>query len=161
MSHAAIQAALVAHLEAITDIGRVHDRPRYGDAFTHWTTELDGQTQIRAWEVGIDEGGVTANREDGQHYKTRHHFWKVRGWVGLVDDDGNDTGSYTTILDLAHVIADAIDADFDLGGICLQHMLCQIGEPTPVYLPIGEAQALCWSIDLALETITVTDMAGN
>ncbi len=160
MSYTAIQAALVAHLEAVADIGRVHDRPRYGDAFDHWTVAIDGQTQVRAWEVGVDDRGIETSREE-QNFKWRRHRIRIRGWVSLVDDDGNDAGSYQTIVNLAHAIADRIDPDFNLGGACLQHDLVQIGEPTPVFLPLGDGELLCWAVDLTLDTLSILSLDGT
>lgn len=146
---AAQRAYLKATLEAVADIGRVHDRPRYGDAAEHWITTIDGVPQIRAWEIGLADGGVTAERLTANH-RHRQRPWLIRGWVGL--EDADDAATYKLIADLAADIADAVDVDPTWGGSALHAPPTTVGEPVVVTIGGG---SLCWGITLQAVPYTV------
>lgn len=156
MSYADQRDAIAAHLNAIADIGLVHDRPRYGDAHEHWVTQIGGVDTIRAWEIGVDEPGIETERIQQRH---RHIWrnWRIQGYLGLEDQ----TASYHTILNLAEQIADTLETDQKLtgpagefpAGTCLDHEPVQTAAPT--VLTIGGG-FLCWGITLHLRTLEVT-----
>lgn len=139
--------AITAIIGGIADVGRVHDRPRYGDAADHWITTIGGKPQIRAWEIGLEEPGTEVVRLQQAH-RHRYRTWIIRGWVGLEDD----AATYHTILTLAGDIADALDATQTLNGACLDHDPVQTGPPIVVTIGGG---TLCWGINLTLMAWTV------
>lgn len=142
---------IVSRINTVSNIGRVHDRPRYGDAHDHWIVTIDGVDQIRAWEVGLDPGADTEVEDQEQAWRHRYRNWLIRGWVSLVDDPG----TYDVIVELSEGIADAIDADPRLGGLCHNTQPTQIGSPAPVFLALGESEPLCWGVELRLQTLNI------
>jgi hypothetical protein len=156
--YAAQRDRLVALVESVPDVGRVHDRLRYGDAAEHWLTQIGGIRQVRAWEVSLDDTGPGGSNTQVERLTQAHrHFyrpWMIRGWISLVDEDA----TYHTAVTLAHQIADAVDADPTLAGTCLQihgpdgRGCCQVGAPAPVTIGGG---AFCWAIEIRLTAYTV------
>ena len=167
--------AIKAAVTGVANIGRVHDRPRYGDFHDHYVVDGDdGWTvpHIRAWEIGLDDPGVVVERLSAG-WRHRYRRWRVSGYVGLVDaaaDDPVDSegaavaaaiggASYHLITELAGSVADAIDIDPTLGGTCL-HLhapgdganAVSYAEPTPLFLM---GTILCWGVVLRFTTYTV------
>lgn len=147
---AAQRAYLVAAISSVPNVGRVHDRPRYGDAFDHWIATIGGIPTIRAWELGLSPEGVRAVRTTQAH-RHRYRGWLIRGWVGLEDDDA----SYHHVTDLAGDIADAIDADRTWAGSALDTVApTQVTEPDVVTIGGGP---LCWGVTLSVVAYTVVE----
>ncbi len=144
MPYASQRDAIAAKLESIPNIGRVHARPRYGDAFDHWVTTLNGVDQIRAWEIGLGDPGIAPRRIQQAH---RHKYvtFSIRGYLSLVDDAGDGSGSYDTIVTLAETIGNTLDADQRISDTMIDHEPTQIQEPLVVTIGGG---ALCWGITL-------------
>lgn len=148
--------AIAAIVASISEVGRVHRRPRYGDAAEHWIVNYDGIPRIRAWEIGL--GGPVVATDSTDAFETRRWPWIIRGYVGLEDHLGDNPeldadGSYDTMLYLAAAIADAINADKTLGGVTLDIE----APPTitePVTLTVGGG-ALCWGISVTFTTWSV------
>lgn len=144
---------LVTTLEAITDIGRVHNRPRYGDAHEHWTTKLNGEDTIRAWEVGLEDPGTT-NESTSQHFLHERRHWIIRGYLSLIDKDpltgelSDSAASYHVINELGLAIASAINADPTMGGTALDHNEVQVTDPAVITIGGG---FLCWGISLSVQ----------
>lgn len=156
MSASTEQAAQRAYLaqaaRTVTDVGVVHNRPRYGDAYDHWIADIGGVPRIRAWEIGLSPEGVRTERTTQAH-RHRYRGWLIRGYVGLEDDNGADAGSYHHVTDLAGDIADAIDSDRTWDGSALDTVApTQVAEP--VVLTIGSG-ALCWGVTLSVVAYTV------
>ena len=157
--------AIVAAISSVTDVGRVHDRPRYGDFRERWVTNINGQPQIRSWEITPGETQVV-RREQGRRH--RYRTWEIRGVVGLEDlaaeanpdeADPADTfanASYHVIQRLAGEIADAIDGartQHTADGTFIDHETpTQIGEAQVVTIGGG---ALCWGITLTITGYTI------
>lgn len=151
-------AALVG---GVTDIGTVHTRPRYGDALEHWTATIGMVPQIRAWEISLDYDAQTEQDDAEQHWKHVWRPWVIRGWVSLVDDsditehDPTTGETYTVITELATSITDAIDADRRLNGACHQKTPCQVDNASPLFLPLGHGEELCWYTVIRFRTLNV------
>ncbi len=155
--------------ETVTDIGRVHSRPRYGDFAEHYqvgTAEGFSVPHVRAWEIGLADEGIKTSRVTGGGYRHRRRHWIIRGYVHLGDDDAaNDpehpgtpaeiANTYTTIIELAEGFADAIDGDPTLAGTCLfihdeaGNNAVAITDPNPLMLGGG---ILTWGIALTFAT---------
>ncbi len=153
-------AAIVALVGAVPDVGRVHDRPRHGDFRERWASDIDGLTQIRAWEIHPSDNEVN-RREQGRRHRYRE--WEITGVVGLADialeaEPGNlplDTdsdASFHVINRLAGEIADALDLDRSKTDSFIDTDPCQI-EP-PQVLTIGGG-ALCWGVTLSFVGYTI------
>lgn len=159
------RTAIVAAVSSVTDVGRVHDRPRHGDFRDRWVTTINGIPQIRAWEVkpGLTE---VIRREQGRRH--RYRTWEITGMVGLEDlaaesdpdaadpADTYDDASFHVIERLAGEIADAIDTArtaHTAAGVFTDHETpTQISEPQVVTIGGG---ALCWGITLTITGWTV------
>lgn len=156
-------AALLVAVTAVTDVGRVHDRPRHGDFRERWVVELNGITEIRSWEIAPEQTDVV-RREQGRRH--RYRTWAIRGVIGLSDialedepenppaDEATDA-SFHVAQRLAGEIADSIDAAREshvAAGTFIDHEPVQIGEPQVVTIGGG---ALCWGVTLTLTGYTV------
>lgn len=107
-----IRAALVATLEGIPDIGRVHPFERYASRAAEfvalYTTEIQGQHQVRGWHVR--RIGEIRNRsvDQGEDLIT----WRIRGFMAL-----NDLAQSELVFDaLIDAVMAAVEADETLGG---------------------------------------------
>ena len=144
--------AIITRINTVADIGQVHNRPRYGDAFEHWRFELNGVVGIRGWEVGVGEEGTRVERITANH-RHRYRAWEVRGYVEVGDDPDGNVGTYSTINDLALSVANAIDADRDLNGSAIDLTFpVQIDDPTTFEAAVGP---LCWTVLLTFEAYTI------
>jgi hypothetical protein len=149
MSHAAQLARIATLVEGVTDVGRVHTWPRYGDAAEHWVTTIDGEPQVRAWEIGLDESGIQALRHTEVH--VAHYInWLIRGYLGLDDQ----AAAYNTIIALAESIRAALEGDTTLAGTCLNMVgenggVPDVSEPGTVEIGSGP---LCWTVTIRFTT---------
>lgn len=151
--------AILAAIATVTDVGRIHDRPRYGDALTMWNTTIGGKPQVRSWEV---RRGNTTPQRIQQGHRHRYTTWQIVGYVGIEDStddrnpkDSDPDASYHTINQLAGEVADALEVarpanvaagtwtDYD-----------PVAVPEPVVVTIGGG-ALCWAVTLELYGYTV------
>lgn len=155
--------AIVTAVASITNVGRVHDRPRHGDFRERWVTQIDGEDQIRAWEINPTTTEVV-RREQGRRH--RYRTWEIRGVVAVTDQgietegdprgDTDPTASFHIIQELAGEIADALDgareAHTAAGAFTDHETPTQIAEPQVVTIGGG---ALCWGVTLTLTGWTV------
>lgn len=90
MSAAAIRAAIVAVIEGVTDIGRVHDRPRYAkgqrDLVEHYYSE--DHHQIRGWHVKR-RTMAEIDPLTGAH-GVEITGWEITGFLALDDDEATE-----------------------------------------------------------------------
>lgn len=162
MTYTAQVAAITAKMLTVPDVGVVHERPRFGDALTHWVTDINGVPTIRAWEVGLDGDGIRVERTTQAH----RHKWStflIKGYMSLgepeEDADGAEipsVGGYGTLVDLALLIGDALDADPTVAGTMLDHNGTQIGEPVAMVIGGG---VICWGITLSMTGYVVEEYA--
>lgn len=158
--------ALHALISSVPDVGRVHDRPRAGDAETHWMTTISGVPEIRAWEIVLAPDAVNVERRE-QGRRHRYRTWQIVGYVGLRDTteivEGGDQitpmdqdlgASWHVINRLAGEIADAIDATEDLSGTMINHFPVDI--PAPDVVTIG-GNHLCWGVTLSVTGYTIVE----
>lgn len=160
-------AALVNIIQAVDpDIGRVHNRPRYGDAYDNWIVQVDGIDQVRSWEVGLADDAVRSRRD--QAGRTRYRTFEIRGFVSIIDkpvdeaegpdwDEWVDSG-YWVINRLAEQITDAIDTNPSLidpvttNPTCIDiEEPCRIENAVPITIGGG---FLCWGITIEVTTWT-------
>lgn len=154
--------AIVAAINTVADVGRVHDRPRHGDFRERWTATIDGVQQIRSWELTPATIEVI-RREQGRRH--RYRTWEINGVVAVTDQgladpdnpkgDTDEDASFHIIQELAGEIADAFDtarAGHVAAGTWIDHEPTQIGQPQVI--TIG-GQALCWGITLTIIGYTI------
>jgi len=155
MTYATQLAAIAALGATITNVGRIHTHPRYGDAHDHWVTSIDGVDVIRAWEIGLDEGGIRGDRVTEAH--AGHYYqWRIQGYVGLDDE----AASYTDAVTLAEAWRDILEANPTLSGTCLDMVGDNAGSPDisdPVDLTIGGG-FLCWGITIRFTTYEIASI---
>ena len=169
MSEYSDQLAVIhTTVSAVTDIGRVYDRPRYGDAEQMWIVEIGGIPLIRAWQIGVNGETVTDRLTQG--HRSRFRPWRIQGYVGPIDVDDADpsvpehdpsmnqiTPGYKAALSLTEAVADAIEANRTLSGTCLDladpgsdQIGTRITEPGVIMIP----GPLCWGVGVEFWTWT-------
>ncbi len=89
-NYLAILADIKTNLEAITDIGIVHDYYRYVANPTKFVTLFSytptgGSKHIRGWEITRIRA---PEHKRGAYF--RHHIFKLTGYLGLKDTDATD-----------------------------------------------------------------------
>ena len=159
--------AIVAIVEGVSGAGRVHDRPRWGDARSLWVTTIDDIEQIRAWELGLRDPGQTEERLTQAHVHTYRH-WQLRAWFSLIEPqnllgegaeglseyDKDWVGdNYVRIIELGNLIKSALNADRDLTNTCLDMTLPpQMSQPEALTIGGGH---LCWSLTIDFDAYTI------
>lgn len=159
-------ARLVAAISSVTDVGRVHDRPRHGDFAQMWTTKIEGVEQIRAWEISPGPERVERIQQAHRH---RYRTWEIRGVVGLTDlasdsgdenldpvGDSNTDASFHIIHRLAGEISDAIEGVRDAGRDAgdWTDLLDPVQKREPTVIEIGGGP-IAWGITLTVEAYTI------
>lgn len=141
-----INAAIVALMNTVPDIGQVHGYERYARQLSEMLALYQTGDQVRGWHVRR-----AATREispDVGRYVVDHD-WQLRGFMSLSDADASER----TFDALIETIRDAFRADDTLGGV-VDTMITderagvQVQESTPVMF----AGVLCHSVRLALTT---------
>lgn len=154
MSLATVRAAILATLQGVSGIGRVHSYERFAkdqDAFRLLYRDTDGR--IRGWwfdrlstrEVDLDVATVR-----------RIHTWRITGYLAL--DDAEATGE--ALQDLVEAIATAFRTDRTLGGTVLDIRDMTLDDaPSGIQIegmePILFAGVLCHRAQLRLVTETL------
>ena len=150
MSYTAQQAALLAIVESVTDVGRVYAGPQFGDIADLYAVNIGGIPHVRGWEIGLQTPGVeTTDPEQGSRHRWRN--WIVQGYLTT----GLELNLYNESIVLAEAIAEAIDADWNLANTCLDHDPCQISEPLSIRLGAGTGTHLCWAIAVTVRALAV------
>jgi hypothetical protein len=95
-----IRSAIVTRLEAVSNIGLVHNRGRFAsqwDAFFgFFKSTIGGTAQIRGWQVRRESARVLEERPFGD--VRREHLFILEGIQGL--KDGSDTaGTFQALCD--------------------------------------------------------------
>ena len=156
-------AGIVTAIETVTDVGNVHDHPRYGNAADFYIATIDDIRTIRAWEIGSNGATVENRIEQGSRH--RYRPWRIQGYHGPVDDELDDTGAvilqsgYKNCMEFGLLIGDAIAADRTLGGTCLDistpdgTLGTSTGEPN--VLPIPSVGNLLWGVEVTFWTWTI------
>jgi hypothetical protein len=109
-----LRSALVTIMEAITDVGQVHNRPRYNADMSrfleHFKSTVDGVPQIRGWML-LREAAPLARERDvfGEVARLQGFVWV--GVQSLID--GSD--SYGAFQALCDTVMAAFDDETTLG----------------------------------------------
>lgn len=153
MTTAAVRTALVDLLEAIPDIGRVHDRERFAareaDLIALYT-DGSARTPILGWYVR--RTGVVRRSRLASGRVVTVTRWVVTGFASFVDADASETA----MDDLVDAIVAAERLDPTLGGAARStpsgdlsgFMLIESG-------PVMFAGVLCHGVRLALDVETI------
>ncbi|MEJ1353092.1 MAG: hypothetical protein RPU39_00185 [Candidatus Sedimenticola sp. (ex Thyasira tokunagai)] len=142
-----VRAAIVAKLEGVADIGKVHSYERYSKKLSHLTTlykATDGR--LKGWQVrrvNTKESSASLGRW------TRTYRWKIRGLMALDDADQSEL-----LFDaLIERICSEFRTDDSLGGVVDS---CIVGQEAGIQVegsnPVMFAGVLCHSASLALNT---------
>jgi len=146
-----IRTAIVAKLNTVTDIGRVHAYERYANqladlaALYAWNPG-GGPAQLRGWfvrRVKVHESMPTL----ATYSETI--TWRIRGYMALSDA----AASELAFDDLINAIRDAFRADDTLGGVVDS---CRFDREAGIQMddagPVLFANVLCHSAQLTLTT---------
>lgn len=149
------RAAIVATMQAVPDVGVVHDRERY--AATHaalralYVVDTAAGEQLRGWHVRRLAFRVERN---GANRRRVFTTWRIRGFMAL-----QDAAESELVFDaLVDAVRAALDTDSSLGGAVMSTL--HDGEPGPQLDssgPVMFAGVLCHSADLRLITETLED----
>lgn len=145
-----VRNAIVAKLQGIADIGRVHGFERYAadmDALRgHYVASIAGADQLRGWYVRRVAGGETSP-VDGRYIETA--TWKIQGFMAL-DDDAASEIQFDLLVD---AVRDAFRADATIGGAVV---FTAFGQAAGAQLkdagPVMFAGVLCHAATLTLTT---------
>lgn len=153
----AVRDAIVAALQGVPAIGRVHDRERYAvnkaalREIYGWNNPDTGALEIRGWHVRIEAERYGVPRAGRSTVATD---WLIRGLLGF--DDAN--ASERLAAGLARTVVAAIGADATLGGTVRRLSDGAAGPDAPVGAqiariePVMFADALCHRVTLTLTT---------
>jgi hypothetical protein len=151
---AQIRAAILAKLQAVANIGKVHDYERFAareaDMQALYKDATDGR--IRGWNFYRT---ATAERDLDLGEVRRLHEWRFSGFLSL--DDADATGK--SFDDLVEAIATAFRTDRTLGGLVIdvKDMDNETG-PSGIQIesiePVMFAGVLCHRAQLSLVTET-------
>lgn len=150
MSLDTARAAIVAQLNAIPDIGRVHDRERYVADMVGlkalYVADIGGQQQLRGWYVRRVATPQTS-RALGRYERT--YAWHIRGFMALSDAEASELAFDALI----EAICARFRADETLGGAVASTVIegeagIQVKESGPVLF----AGVLCHAATLTLAT---------
>ena len=109
-----LNAAIVAQLGGVTNIGAVHAYSRY---IADWPTFLDqfketvgGVEQIRGWFVTLANPAIT-NEPSAFRQRTRTYRFLITGILGVKDASATES----TFIGLVEAVLDALDDETTLG----------------------------------------------
>lgn len=151
MSAATHRAALVALIQSVPEVGRVHAYQRYAReeaAFqAHYLYTLaGGKKQLRGWQVSRVS---VVERTVGVGRVLNEHSWQIRGYLALEDA----LASELVFDDLVEDIRAAFRADPTLGGVSTAE---PIGDEDGIQMrdagPVIFCGVLCHSALLTLQT---------
>ena len=107
---ATIRAAIVAKLNAIPNIGQVHDYERFARAEKDFRALYETSGKILGWNV---RRAQKIEHSPYMHRTMLTNSWQIRGFQGL-DDAGRSEIAFD---DLVEAIGDAFRDDITLGGV--------------------------------------------
>lgn len=151
-----IRAAIVARIQTVPEIGRVHDCERSlaneGAVRQHYGwPQGASKPEVRGWFVRLASfNGVQDRIGRGRRITTA---WQITGFIGFVDADASDL----LVQQLVEGIATAFDADTRLGG-AVHRCAAGDGPDAPAgiqgdsILPVRLAGVLCHRAILSLPT---------
>ena len=107
MSASAIRDDLYDVLNAVTNIGVVHDYERFSNDWAKFLdlfkTTIGGDTVIRGWTIAYD--GFKTTRADFDPGILREHTFTIRGVLGWSDADESEKDAQ----DLGETVCNALD----------------------------------------------------
>jgi hypothetical protein len=151
---AAVRNAIVARLQSVANIGRVHAFQRYDANLqalaSQYRATVGTREQIRGWFVTC-----SASRQLSPHNGRLviQDTWQIRGYLGL--DDGAQT---ELVMDaLVRTIRGAFNADQTLAGTVAGFVEtgedAQVGLQVEELAPVMFAGVLCHLARLSLQTV--------
>jgi len=147
---AEIRAAIVAVLQAVPDVGIVHDRERYAQDTKRLAQLYAVDGAIRGWyvrRVSTQETSGAIGRWEITHQ------WRVRGFRSFKDEDASELA----FQDVIEAMRDAVRADETLGGTVIDTVVGDGGSAV-AGLQVDEVQSvmfagvLCHAATLTLYT---------
>lgn len=123
MSEAAIRAAIVDKMEAVSGIGVVHDRRRYARSLADFMALMTttGGT-VHGWIVHRQNTVCTKATLGSTGKVDRVHTFEISGLMEF-DDAGDSAADFQAVLD---GMIGAFESDPNLGGTCLRHDQLQV-----------------------------------
>lgn len=128
MSEATVRASLKTILQAVSNIGQVHDYVRFASDWTAYLglfkTTISGSDVIRGWTITSTaegrEGWIAGGSRDT--YTAKTHTFIIRGYLGL--DDSASTEK--TARALVETVMDALDNGSIITGNVINASLSQL-----------------------------------
>ncbi|CAN5439100.1 hypothetical protein BH10PSE18_BH10PSE18_19040 [soil metagenome] len=151
---AQIRTAIVAAMNTVPDIGRVHDRERYFREEPKFRalylyTPAGGEQQLRGWTV---RRTATVERDANMVRTINVHTWTIRGYMAFKDEDGSEL----VFDDLVEQIRAVVRADPTFGDVCQLGPLDDGDNTNGVQVndagPVTFCGVLCHSAVLQLRT---------
>lgn len=147
---ALIRAAIVAKLETVPGIGRVHGYERFADRKSELADLYVAGGQLLGWNV---RRIATAETSPAIGRTVVTHRWRIRGFMALADEAASEIAFDTLI----EAIGDAFRDDDTLGGtvatcIVEEGSAPQAGIQVEDSGPVDFAGVLCHAAQLSLAT---------
>lgn len=140
------RAAIVAVLEGVAGIGRVHSFERYAKAEGKLREIYTIGGRLEGWFVRRTATRVTA---PALRIRTVIHRWRIRGYMGLEDAEQSELAFDARL----EAIRAAFDASTTLGGVCeTTHVDDLAGAQLEDSSPVMFAGVLCHGARFALST---------
>lgn len=146
MSTAEIRSAILAKLEAVEDIGNVHNRQRYTQRQNDFKEMYMEDTKLIGWHVSRVS---TRETKFDDHFNKAIHRWQIRGYMGLEDEEETEL-----VFDkLIETIRDIFRKDETLNGI-VETIFTDGGAGLQLddFGPVTFAGVLCHGAKLSLAT---------
>lgn len=116
MAYADLRDPLVALVEGVQDVGKVHGRERWSDTWPgflkHFKTSVDDKDRIRGWMVSRVRKVQVPGGADRQGAVDYNNEFLIRGILGFNDADNSDADMQT----LVDAIIAVLNADKNLSG---------------------------------------------
>lgn len=147
-TEATIRAALKTRLEAVTNIGRVHDyerwAPDWSDYLDLFKTTIGRTDQIRGWTIACASIG---NRQEAYQFHRKDYEFVIRGYLGLDDSAATEK----TAIALAEDVIEELEKYVRLNATLEVGTYADDGWPhLVIFQPRMYGSVLCHYIEIRL-----------
>lgn len=148
-----IRSAIMAKLQSIPEIGRVHDHERFARGEKEFREMYESGGRILGWHLRRVSTRQVSLCMDDPGITSETHTWEIRGFMAL--SDAADASASEIVLDeLIEAIRETFREDDTLGGVVTT---CVTEAGAGVQLedsgPVMFAGVLCHSARMALRTM--------
>jgi len=111
MSESSVRSYLKSVLDAVSNVGQVHDYERWAlnwsDILDRYKTTISGSDMLRGWTiscVGWEAEYLDYPNDAGSYIEVRRYQYKVRGYFGLNDGDASEKTAAGIVEDVCEAL---------------------------------------------------------